>query len=137
MIFRKLDDSCIVINFPFDMSRLIESILLRIPLPPFYFDASDDNKWLVVEGLQRLWSIRNFIINSERKNENGIEAPLELNGQEILTEYNNKHITFDMLNKTMQRRILETQSRFTLFYRGRLKLLNIMFLNESILEDWA
>ncbi|WP_158639679.1 DUF262 domain-containing protein [Arachidicoccus ginsenosidivorans] len=119
------------------MSRLIESILLRIPLPPFYFDASDDNKWLVVEGLQRLWSIRNFIINSERKNENGIEAPLELNGQEILTEYNNKHITFDMLNKTMQRRILETQSRFTLFYRGRLKLLNIMFLNESILEDWA
>jgi hypothetical protein len=36
------------------MSRLIESILLRLPLPVFYFDASNDNKWLIVDGLQRL-----------------------------------------------------------------------------------
>lgn len=84
-------------------SRLIESILLRLPLPPFYFDASDDNKWLVVDGLQRLWSIRNFIINSERK-----QSPLELIGLEILTDYSGKGITFDKLNRTMQRRILET-----------------------------
>jgi len=27
-------------------SRLIESILIRIPLPSFYIDASDDNQWL-------------------------------------------------------------------------------------------
>jgi len=96
-------------------SRLIESILLRLPLPPFYFDATDENKWLVVDGLQRLWSIRNFIINAERKKEASTEeekakadTPLELNGLEILTDYSNKHITFDKLNRTMQRRILET-----------------------------
>lgn len=43
-------------------SRLIESILIRFPLPAFYFDATDDNNWLVVDGLQRLSSIRNFIV---------------------------------------------------------------------------
>ena len=32
-------------------SRLIESLLLRFPLPAFYFDTSNDDKWLVVDGL--------------------------------------------------------------------------------------
>lgn len=87
-------------------SRLIESILLRLPLPPFYFDADDDSKWLVVDGLQRLWSIKNFIVNSELKD---VESPpMVLNGLEILTDYNGKNITYDKLNRTMQRRILET-----------------------------
>jgi len=87
-------------------SRLIESILLRLPLPAFYFDAEDDSKWLVVDGLQRLWSIKNFIINSEIEDE---ENPaLELNGLEILTDYSGKNTTYDKLNRTMQRRILET-----------------------------
>lgn len=35
-------------------SRLIESMLIRIPLPAFYMDASDEDEWLVVDGLQRL-----------------------------------------------------------------------------------
>ncbi|MEA1969475.1 MAG: DUF262 domain-containing protein [Thermodesulfobacteriota bacterium] len=42
------------------MSRLIESILIRFPLPAFYFDVSDDDNWLIVDGLQRLSSIRKF-----------------------------------------------------------------------------
>lgn len=33
-------------------SRLIESMLIRIPLPAFYMDATNDEKWLVVDGLQ-------------------------------------------------------------------------------------
>ncbi len=43
------------------MSRLIESIMIRFPLPAFYFDASDDDKWLIVDGLQRLSSIKNLL----------------------------------------------------------------------------
>jgi uncharacterized protein with ParB-like and HNH nuclease domain len=35
-------------------SRLIESILLKLPLPVFYFDASDPEKWMVIDGLQRI-----------------------------------------------------------------------------------
>ena len=43
-------------------SRLIESILIRFPLPAFFFDATNDSYWLVVDGLQRLSSIRNFCV---------------------------------------------------------------------------
>jgi hypothetical protein len=41
--------------------RLIESILLRIPLPAFYFSASEDGRFSVVDGLQRLSTIKNFM----------------------------------------------------------------------------
>src|SRR6185436_17885194 len=93
-------------------SRLIESIMLRLPLPAFYFDASDDDKWLVVDGLQRLWSLKKFIVNTEIKNHELLKEkenrPIELVGLEILTELNEKEVTFDKLNRAMQRRILET-----------------------------
>jgi hypothetical protein len=42
-------------------SRLIESLLLRIPLPAFYFSADDDGKMLVIDGLQRLSAIYDFV----------------------------------------------------------------------------
>jgi len=87
-------------------SRLIESILLRFPLPAFYFDAEDDNNWLVVDGLQRIWTIKNFVINSELNDPNN--KPLELIGLDILTDYNAKGITYKDLTRAMQRRILET-----------------------------
>lgn len=44
-------------------SRLIESILLRIPLPMFYFSEDDEGKISVVDGLQRLTTIKDFIDN--------------------------------------------------------------------------
>ena len=43
-------------------SRLIESLLIQIPLPAFYMDATEENKWLVVDGLQRLSTLRDFVI---------------------------------------------------------------------------
>lgn len=61
-------------------SRLIESILIRFPLPAFFFDASDDNNWLVVDGLQRLSSIRNFCVTKELKLTN-LEFLTQLNGK--------------------------------------------------------
>jgi len=42
-------------------SRLVESLLLRIPLPAFYFSANEDGKMLVVDGLQRLSAIYDFV----------------------------------------------------------------------------
>jgi len=76
-------------------SRLIESILIRFPLPAFYFDGSDDNKWLVVDGLQRLSTFKNFIV----------EKKLRLQNLEYLTQFNDK--TFDELPRDLQRRIEE------------------------------
>ena len=43
-------------------SRLIESLLIRIPLLAFCMDATEENKWLVVDGLQRLSTLRDFVI---------------------------------------------------------------------------
>lgn len=50
---------------PTRQSRLIESILLRIPLPAFYLDATLDDKWLVVDGLQRLSTLDRFYNRGE------------------------------------------------------------------------
>jgi len=61
--FQRKDDLWDVVK----QSRLIESILIRFPLPAFYFDGSDKNKWLVVDGLQRLSSIRNFVVKRTLK----------------------------------------------------------------------
>ena len=44
-------------------SRLIESILLRIPLPVFYFSADRKGVLSVVDGLQRLTAIKEFMEN--------------------------------------------------------------------------
>jgi Protein of unknown function DUF262 len=78
-------------------SQLIESLLIRIPLPAFYMDGGDESKWLVVDGLQRLSTLKSFVI----------DKTLILNGLEFLSEYEGK--TFDQLPRSLQRRILETQ----------------------------
>lgn len=76
-------------------SQLIESILLRIPLPAFYFDASDDNKWLVIDGLQRLSTIKEYVV----------EKSFSLTGMEFLEELNG--VSYDKLPRAFQRRIEE------------------------------
>lgn len=49
-------------------SRLIESILLRIPLPAFYFSEDTDGKFKVVDGLQRLSAIHDFVRGGKEEN---------------------------------------------------------------------
>ncbi|MDY0360601.1 MAG: DUF262 domain-containing protein [Desulforegulaceae bacterium] len=77
------------------MSRLIESILIRIPLPAFYFDASNDDNWLIVDGLQRLSAIKKFVIDKK----------LKLRGLEYLKDFTG--FSYDDLPRTYQRRINE------------------------------
>ncbi len=47
-------------------SRLIESVLMRIPLPVFYFAETKDGKTIIVDGLQRITTFRRFL-NDEFK----------------------------------------------------------------------
>lgn len=77
-------------------SRLIESMMLNIPLPAFYMDASDNDKWIVIDGLQRLNTIKRFVILEN----------LTLGGLGIMGEYNG--YKFSALPKDLQRRIKET-----------------------------
>ena len=46
-------------------SQLIESIFLRIPLPAFYFDASDDENWVIIDGLQRVSALIEFVVQKK------------------------------------------------------------------------
>lgn len=60
-------------------SSLIESIIMNVPIPPLYFAEEENGNWLVLDGLQRLSSIKNFYDN---------EFPLcKL---EVLTELNKR-----------------------------------------------
>lgn len=80
-----------------EQSRLVESILIRFPLPAFYFDGSDDDHWLVVDGLQRLSTLRRFIQMHE----------LRLTGMEYLQQF--EGYNFTDLPRSMQRTIEEAQ----------------------------
>jgi hypothetical protein len=42
-------------------SKLIESVLMRIPLPVFYLAENDEGKMVVVDGLQRLSTFQRFV----------------------------------------------------------------------------
>ncbi|MDZ4720297.1 MAG: DUF262 domain-containing protein [Roseiflexaceae bacterium] len=78
-------------------SRLIESILLRIPLPAFYLDAAIDDTWLVVDGLQRLSTLDDFLNKGK----------LVLSNLEFLIELEGKH--FKELPFNLQQQIEDTE----------------------------
>ena len=44
-------------------SKLIESVLMRIPLPVFYLGEDDQGRMIVVDGLQRLSTFNRFVNN--------------------------------------------------------------------------
>ena len=47
-------------------SKLIESVLMRIPLPVFYLAEDEEGRMIVVDGLQRLSTFRRFIDEGSR-----------------------------------------------------------------------
>ena len=47
--------------------RLIESLMLNIPLPIFYVSADENGVWSVVDGQQRLTAIKEFIVDKSYK----------------------------------------------------------------------
>jgi type I restriction enzyme M protein len=81
-------------------SRLIESIFLAIPLPVFYVAEDQDviNHWIVVDGLQRLTTLKRFVVDEE----------LRLKGLEFWgNELDGK--AWDEIPSTLQNRLEETQ----------------------------
>ena len=85
-----------------NQSRLIESLLLRIPLPHFYAAESGEDSWVVVDGIQRLSAIARFV------DPDAIEAsPLKLQKLEYLDRYNG--FRYAELPGSLQTRINETE----------------------------
>ncbi|WP_336973824.1 DUF262 domain-containing protein [Sphingobium aromaticiconvertens] len=84
-------------------SRLIESLLLRIPLPTLYAAEDEEEDWAIVDGIQRLTTITRFI------DPDAIEdTPLKLTGMEYLGESFNGKL-FDDLPARLKRRLRETE----------------------------
>ena len=71
-------------------SLLIESIILNVPIPVIYVSQEKDDTWSVIDGLQRLYSLKRFF-----------EGKFKLSGLEILSELNKQDIK--TLNPKAQR----------------------------------
>ena len=70
-------------------SRLIESILLGLPIPNLFFATNEDGSWEVVDGLQRISTLIHFASDSPAQlQEIGKESPLQLQGLKKLSEFN-------------------------------------------------
>ena len=73
-------------------SKLIESIILNVPIPPCYLSQDDEFEFDVIDGQQRLYSIFRFLENQ-----------FKLKKLEIVTEFNG--LKFHELPTRMQRQI--------------------------------
>lgn len=74
-VLRRMDDGSYVMDPDFQrdfiwaedkQSKLIESVLMRIPLPVFYLAEDDRGRMIVVDGLQRLTTFQRFFQNKLR-----------------------------------------------------------------------
>jgi hypothetical protein len=71
-------------NYIWDNKRaslLIESIILNVPIPVIYVSQEADDTWTVIDGLQRLYSLKRYF-----------ERDFKLTGLEILTELNKNDV---------------------------------------------
>ncbi len=102
---------------PKKKSRFIESLMLNLPIPLFYFDESNDKKWRVIDGLQRMGTLEHFILSGKKDKTIGEnKIPLVLNDLEFKTEFNGK--TWDELPRDIQRRIETNQVTINLIGKG-------------------
>ena len=124
-ILRRLKQGTIILSPSFQRkevwtdtkkSLLIESLMLSIPLPMFYVAADDKGRWEVVDGLQRLSAIRDFLHGDK----NGVM--LKLQNLEFLGERFNgktfKAIEDNPEDQIVVNTILETELRFTVINPG-------------------
>jgi hypothetical protein len=98
-VLRRIEKGSFVMNpdfqrdfiWPIDkQSKLIESVLMRIPLPVFYLGEDDQGRMIVVDGLQRLSTFRDFVNN---------EFPLKLPDQADLNKKYFKDLSHKMQNR--------------------------------------
>ena len=80
-------------------SLLIESILLNIPIPVLYASEDEEGRWIIVDGLQRLYSLKRFF-----------DGDFKLTGLETLSSLNGKKFT--SLDADIQTKITRGELRF-------------------------
>jgi len=104
-------------------SRFIESLMLNLPTPLFYFDEAENKDWKVVDGLQRISTLEHFIIldsldkdYEKSKLIGNNKSPLVLSDLEFKTEFNGK--TWSDIPRDIQRRVETNQVTINLIGKG-------------------
>lgn len=82
---------------PEKQSRLIESLMLKIPIPAFYFNAANEAEWIVIDGLQRLTAFKNFLVGGGGKER---REKQKFTGLQYLKDFNGH--TFDELPRNFE-----------------------------------
>lgn len=126
---RRLEQGTIILNPDFQRNevwtmekkcRLIESLMLKIPLPMYYVSADEKGYFYVVDGLQRLSTIRSFVLGDDylkTKNPALRGEGFKLNDLEFWgRSYNG--LNYNGLPINIQNRILETGFTFTIINPG-------------------
>jgi Protein of unknown function DUF262 len=102
-------------HFKWDTTRqsaLIESLILGIPIPSLFMATNPNSSWEVIDGLQRLTSLINFIGKREDLANIAVKYKrLKLTGMEKLDLMN--EVSFDELPKSMQFMLLTRPLRVT------------------------
>ncbi len=91
-------------------SRLIESLLMSVPIPPIFLSEEEDGTYAVIDGKQRITAIADFL-----------ERGLSLKGLTSYTDLNGT--TFDQLSRDEQR-----------FLSKRIRLRAVIILPQSPAE---
>ena len=126
-------------------SKLIESVIMRIPLPVFYMAENDDGRIVVVDGLQRLSTFRQFV-----KDELRLHLPdrTELNGKrfsDLPSKLQNRVDDCNLIFYTIDSKVPE-RARLDIFDRvnsgealSRQQMRNSLFMGQAtrFLKDEA
>lgn len=128
-IIRRLEQKTIKLNPGFQRKevwdetrkcQLIESLLLCIPIPMFYVSADAKGGWTVVDGLQRLSTIRDFVLGQDFLSSNDVAKKghgFRLSGLEFCGSLLNGHNMAE-LPILYANRIMETEFTFTVINPG-------------------
>ena len=106
-------------------SQLIESLMLKIPIPMFYVSSDEKENLTVVDGLQRLSTIRDFVLGKKylealkAKETDAIQYKgfgFKLSKLEFWNDF--EGTCFNQLPAHIQNRILEPEFTFTIINPG-------------------
>ncbi|KAB1087315.1 DUF262 domain-containing protein [Neorhizobium galegae] len=92
-------------------SRLIESVLMGLPIPPIFLIENEDGVLELIDGLQRTSSALQFLDHEAID-----QPPLVLQGCDFLPDLNGK--TFDQLDTVLKLKVKRTPIRATIINRS-------------------
>ena len=128
-IIRRMEQNTIKLNPGFQRKevwddtrkcQLIESLLLCIPIPMFYVAADSKGGWTVVDGLQRLSTVRDFVLGGEYLKTKDLAKKgrgFRLSGLEFCGSHLNGR-DMSELPTLYTNRIMETEFTFTVINPG-------------------